>query len=79
MVGIKINLLSFLFGSERNCCYFAFKAGRSSNGRTYPSGGYYLGSSPSLPALVGKLAIREGNGGYYFNYLGLPIELVVVS
>ena len=28
------------------------KAGRSSNGRTYPSGGYYPGSSPGLPALL---------------------------
>ena len=25
--------------------------GRSSNGRTHPSGGCYLGSSPSLPAI----------------------------
>ncbi len=30
--------------------------GRSSNGRTYPSGGYYLGSSPSLPAMK-KIAL----------------------
>ena len=60
MVGIKMNLHSFLSGSIRNCCYFASKAGRSSNGRTHPSGGCYLGSSPSLPALAGKSAIREG-------------------
>ena len=30
---------------------FVDRAGRSSNGRTHPSGGCYLGSSPSLPAL----------------------------
>src|SRR3989338_1454640 len=41
MVGIKMNLLSFLFGTF----------GRSSNGRTRPSGGRYLGSNPSLPAM----------------------------
>ncbi len=58
-VGIKIKLLLFLSGSARNCYCFMGKAGRSSNGRTYPSGGYYLGSSPSLPALAGKLAIRK--------------------
>lgn len=33
---------------------FVFKAARSSNGRTSPSGGEYLGSSPSLAALNRK-------------------------
>src|SRR3989344_5470924 len=47
MVGIKMNLLSFLSGNF----------GRSSNGRTHPSGGCYLGSSPSLPAIL-----RQGFG-----------------
>jgi hypothetical protein len=60
MVGIKMKLLSFLSGSLRNFCYFIFSAGRSSNGRTYPSGGYYLGSSPSLPALNRKSEIGKG-------------------
>ena len=31
------------------------KAARSSNGRTHPSGGCYLGSSPSLAALFGSM------------------------
>ena len=33
---------------------FLIRAGRSSNGRTSPFGGDYLGSNPSLPALGRK-------------------------
>ena len=33
---------------------FLATAARSSNGRTSPSGGEYLGSNPSLAAVVGK-------------------------
>ena len=33
--------------------------GRSSNGRTRPSGGWNLGSSPSLPARAQRCAVRE--------------------
>ncbi len=51
MAAMKSNLLYFSSGSLRNCCYFVFRAGRSSNGRTLPSGGGYLGPNPSLPAL----------------------------
>ncbi len=36
-------------------CSFVRRAGRSSNGRTSPSEGDYLGSSPSLPARLVKL------------------------
>ncbi len=59
MVGMKMNQFSFSSGSVGNYCYFIFKAGRSSNGRTPPSGGGYLGSSPGLPALNRKSVIGE--------------------
>lgn len=40
------------------CCKilnkFLAKTARSSNGRTAPSGGVYLGSNPSLAVLVGN-------------------------
>ncbi len=51
MAEMKSNLLYFSSDSRRNCCHLVFKAGRSSNGRTLPSEGSYLGSNPSLPAL----------------------------
>jgi len=58
-------LLLIRFREAWNALLFVFKAARSSNGRTRPSGGRYLGSSPSLAAL--KRNERKGppSGGRY--------------
>ena len=50
--------------------------GRSSNGRTLPSGGSYLGPTPSLPALrrffiTKKVPINR----YFFRFVNRLLEL----
>ena len=53
---IKANSVCFWGSSDLPLEFLSFedlvyKTGRSSNGRTHPSEGCYLGSSPSLPVL----------------------------
>ena len=47
------------------------KAARSSNGRTSPSGGEYLGSNPGLAALNRKIGNTPSGGEYLGSNPGL--------